>query len=778
MVNVLSVAEKPSVAQAIASALADRGGTRSRPRPRNGASPLWEINTTIQGQPVKMTVTSVRGHVFSLSFPRRYQGFQSCDPIELFDAPVEKVPSNNDIEGLIRTLEVEAKKVSWIILWLDCDREGENISFEVLDIVQKANPRLKVSRARFSSVIPRELVNAVNNLGVPNELDSQAADARSEIDLRIGYAFTRLQTNFLRQSFPTIFENTVSYGPCQFPTLGFVVDRYWKATEFKPEQFWTIDLSIKTDDGTANFNWHRVRIYDHHLALVLYEICCEINSCTVTRVIQRQRTKLKPLPLSTVTLQKQTARLFHIGAQDTMNIAEGLYSKGYISYPRTETDNFTDSGDVQRLVGIMQEHPQYGAYARRLLQDGEYTFPRKGKNDDKAHPPIHPTKSDGGELDGNDKRVYDYICRHFLACCSKDALGAETTIFVQLGAEEFTSRGLMVLEKGYLDIFTDEKWSDHAVPLLKEGDVFVPSTLLLKAGQTSPPPFLSETELITLMDKTGIGTDATIAQHISTIIKRGYAEKDESSKMKPTKVGLVLVDAYDLMGFPLFKPFLRAQMEFDMNRIAKGSKRKDEVLRDSLTSMRNLFAQVKQSLNRMGGAVELHFPQVERWQPGPAVPTVRPPFPRTAQSAPTPSGATRTLSGQTTAPTPTPTPASPPALTPTPQVTAPIALCPVCGKALLVKRKKRDDGVFMSFLCCSSHPLCKTVLTLPQPASLRPAPACHTCGATTLSFVFEPGSQPDGFPVTFAACAAGCDQRFTALLKQLNPRYQFPLRPK
>ena len=108
---------------------------------------------------------------------------------------------------------------------MDCDREGENIAYEVIDCVKKANSRISIYRAHFSALIPEEIWRSIRTLTPPDEKLAKAADARQEIDLRIGCAYTRFQTLLLRNSVPEI-DTVVSYGPCQFPTLGFVVERY------------------------------------------------------------------------------------------------------------------------------------------------------------------------------------------------------------------------------------------------------------------------------------------------------------------------------------------------------------------------------------------------------------------------------------------------------------------------------------------------------------------------------------------------------------------------
>lgn len=105
--------------------------------------------------------------------------------------------------------------------------EGENIAFEVASACLESNPRLQVLRATFSALIPRDIFRAMRNLHPPDERLAKAVDARQEIDLRLGVAFTRFQTTRLRDKYEGLNE-IISYGPCQFPTLGFVVERYNK----------------------------------------------------------------------------------------------------------------------------------------------------------------------------------------------------------------------------------------------------------------------------------------------------------------------------------------------------------------------------------------------------------------------------------------------------------------------------------------------------------------------------------------------------------------------
>lgn len=140
-----------------------------------------------------------------------------------------------------KTLEAEIVSCTDLIIWTDCDREGENIGFEIIDVCRAVKPRINVHRAKFSDMTAASLHRALQNLIQPDERVSHAVDVRSELDLRIGAAFTRLQTLRLQKVFPeNIPGNIVSYGSCQIPTLGFVVQRYKEIENFITRPFWKI----------------------------------------------------------------------------------------------------------------------------------------------------------------------------------------------------------------------------------------------------------------------------------------------------------------------------------------------------------------------------------------------------------------------------------------------------------------------------------------------------------------------------------------------------------
>lgn len=212
-----------------------------------------------------------------------------------------------------------------------------------------------------------------------------------------------------------------------------------------------------------------------------------------------------------------------MNGQEAMAIAEALYNKGFISYPRTETDRFDKGIDLRALVAKQTPDNRWGPYAQNLV-NGAFHQPREGRHDDKAHPPIHPiAHCDPGALTANEGKVYEFITRRFLACCSDDAKGQQTDVEIEYGEETFHTHGVIVLERNYLDVYPYQNWNNSVMlPKFTLGERFEPTEAMITDGQTSPPSYLTEADLIALMDANGIGTDATMAEHIAKIKEREY----------------------------------------------------------------------------------------------------------------------------------------------------------------------------------------------------------------------------------------------------------------
>ena len=593
--RILNVAEKNSVAKEIAAHLSGNSFHR-----RTGSAFIADFGYTIAGQPCEMIVTAVRGHLMELDFDDSCKSWTGVDPSSLFTAPIRQSIAHNDVAASIRSLAREAQQ---LVLWLDCDREGEAIAFEVLQVCLQSNQNLEVFRAHFSALTFADLTRAAQNLGQPNRYLSEAVLARSEIDLRVGAAFTRYLTLRYQTRLSGGGEKRlVSFGGCQTVTLGFVVAKWLARERFVPEQLWSLKLKCAvTSSGEVNFLWNRHRIFDSLTVNALRHFCANETHATVTEAAQQPKSKWRPLPLNTLELTKVAASQLRIPSHRCMKLAESLYAKGYISYPRTDTDMFHETMDLRQLVSFQTNNSEWGGYARDLLE-GRLTRPRNGSRDDKAHPPIHPLKSvERSEFSdiAEEYKVYELVARHFLACVSPDAKGSNSHIEVKVGeTERFHVDGLVVLERNWLEIYPYTKWtsSSQTIPNCRVGDRLPVLALEIGSGTTEAPEAMTEPEILSLMDKEGIGTDATMHEHIRTIQERGYCHMDNNGYFIPSPLGIALIiglGAYEsYAGFHLAKPTLRAAMERDMELISRGQMTRPEFIRRYSMRMKEIFTAI------------------------------------------------------------------------------------------------------------------------------------------------------------------------------------------
>lgn len=277
--KVLCVAEKNSIAKAVSQIL---GGGRSTSRD-SGYMYVKNYDFMFSGFPFarnggdcQVTMTSVAGHLTGIDFSHDSHGWGKCAIQELFDAPLNEIMNNNQ-KKIASNIKREARDADYLMIWTDCDREGEYIGWEIWQEAKRGNRRIEgdqVYRAVFSHLERQHILNAARN---PNRLDMKSVHAvgtRIEIDLRAGVTFTRLLTETLRNKLKSQSASStdggrtrggkndsqvVSYGTCQFPTLGFVVDRFERIRNFVPEEFWYIQLVVENKDsgGVTTFQWDR-----------------------------------------------------------------------------------------------------------------------------------------------------------------------------------------------------------------------------------------------------------------------------------------------------------------------------------------------------------------------------------------------------------------------------------------------------------------------------------------------------------------------------------------
>eukprot|EP00743_Colponemidia_sp_Colp-15_P005401 GILK01005805.1.p1 GENE.GILK01005805.1~~GILK01005805.1.p1 ORF type:complete len:853 (+),score=115.47 GILK01005805.1:50-2608(+) len=606
-VKVLMVAEKPSISNSISHILS-HGQSQSRRGVAN-MCPVHEFNGKFQNKNAHFIVTSVVGHVYTTDFPPEYQSWDKTEPIALFDAETRKVESDSK-NRICKHLSSEAKGVDYLVLWLDCDREGENICFEVIENTEPYMSRVsgqQIFRAKFSSITAPDILKAMATLGAPNENEARSVDARQILDLKVGVAFTRFQTKYFTGKYGNLDAALVSYGPCQTPTLGFCVHRHDQIQTFQPENFWRVVPTVSKGHSSIVLEWDRGRMFDQGVAVTFKTLVEENTRAVVEHVTAKEERRPKPEPLNTVNLLKIASSQLGIGPHHTMQVAERLYLQGYITYPRTESTAYSPHFDLAGTVKEHRNHPLWGDYASTLLQNGLST-PKAG-HDAGDHPPITPTRAaTESELGSDNWRIYDYVTRHFLASVSPSCRYMKTTAKLSIGGETFTVTGKTVKLAGYTRIMPWTEKDDKPLPELVTGEPLPITSVELKAGQTSPPDNLSESELISLMEKHGIGTDASMATHINNICERNFVKVEGTARrLVPTLLGIALVHGYHKIDPELVLPTVRSNIEQQVDLIAKGKAAFEAVVTHAIQNFKRKFEYFVRKIESMDVLFEATF---------------------------------------------------------------------------------------------------------------------------------------------------------------------------
>jgi DNA topoisomerase-3 len=418
-----------------------------------------------------------------------------------------------------------------------------------------------VFRAFFSAITEKDVKHAMSTLGSPNHNESLAVDARQELDLRLGVAFTRFQTRYFQGKYGDLDSSLISFGPCQTPTLGFCVARHDVITKFQPEPYWVLDVTARKSGGGSaiKLEWERVRVFDQEVAALFHDLIKGVPEAKVIDVERKERSRSRPAALNTVELMRNCSAGLGMGPHHAMQVAERLYIRGYISYPRygarfpteiytrgchdahacslqasmrltngiplgcslsyefvpfmaskhrrTETTQYSENFDFREALLPHTRSDHWGEVVSDLLSGG-MVKPKRGV-DNGDHPPITPMLlASQQHLSGDEWRVYDLVARHFIATLSPDLKYIQTNIRWIIGeGEGFKSTGKIVTDPGFTRVM---HWlaptTDEVAASVKVGERVSIELCKVSAKHTSPPGHLTESELISLMEKHGIGT--------------------------------------------------------------------------------------------------------------------------------------------------------------------------------------------------------------------------------------------------------------------------------
>jgi DNA topoisomerase-1 len=492
---------------------------------------------------------------------------------------------------VIQELRDALRNADELYLATDEDREGEAISWHLLEVLK---PRVPVKRMVFHEITQHAIADAVDQW---RDLDYGLVDAQESrriVDRLFGYPVSEVCWRKIRRG--------LSAGRVQSPSVRLVVQRERERMAFVAAAYWDLAAAFPTD---PNFTASLVAVGDAKVAegkdfdstgqtktsadiLVLDEhaargLAGRLDGAefTVRSVDTKPYTSRPKPPFITSSLQQVGGSRLRMSAQQVMRVAQGLYERGYITYMRTDSTTLSDTALSAARAQIQQ------LFGREYLLEEPRTYAKKWKNAQEAHEAIRPAGEEwrtpaqlGGELRGDDLRVYELIWQRTIASQMPDARGS--TVTARLAATssagevtEWSASGRTITFPGYLAAYGfggDDAEADGdtsaKLPELTEGMALPVPDIEALGHATQPPARYTEATLVRALEEKGIGRPSTYASIMQTIQDRGYVWK-KGQALVPTTDAFAVVNLLEHHFAELVDYDFTARMEDDLDDIAE-----------------------------------------------------------------------------------------------------------------------------------------------------------------------------------------------------------------
>lgn len=537
------------------------------------------------------------GHLCALKSPEMYK--ESWKEWKLDTLPM--IPERfehqviKDKASHFKIVKEKLQEVDEIIIATDPADEGELIARLIIQMAGVSRKPLK--RFWCNSMTDEAIAEAFLNLRDATETENyyHAARARSYGDWLIGLNTSRAYSILFREKFG-LFE-TFSSGRVQTPVLCLINQREEEIRDFKPKTFYqivsTFDANGMQYIGVLLYE-EEVKLFNYEQSKAWYEECKGHNQAKVKSVLSEQKENNAPKLHSLSSLQAKLNRKYKLSPEDILKIAQGLYEKGFISYPRTSSQHLTESEaqGVPVILKALESMNEYESLIKNRTRDS-ICGDKKYVNDKKVedHYALIPTNKvpNLNELTVNEKKLYDEIVRSIIAVHYGAHIYTETTILTNIQNHMFISQGKQILDEGWKVLWKgrkseeedEEKENVQKLPVVQEGQDTNVQKVDMAKGQTKPPKPYTEGQLITLMktagkfveDKEldtnfgGVGTEATRSGIIGTLKDRSYILVRDN-KVSVTDKGKMLVSA--VKGTALASVEMTAKWEMFLEKIRKG----------------------------------------------------------------------------------------------------------------------------------------------------------------------------------------------------------------
>ncbi|MDE1860321.1 MAG: DNA topoisomerase I [Candidatus Micrarchaeota archaeon] len=558
--NKLIVAEKPSVALRIAMAL-------GKPRTNyfNGIR-YYELQ---QGQD-NVFIVAAAGHLFTIR--AKAEG-----SIPLFD--IEWVASykvNKEsyyTKKYLDAIESIGKKCQFFINACDYDIEGTVIGTNIIGFVTTGDVNRPMSshnvmRMRFSTTTNQDLIQSYEHLNEFDRGNFDAGETRHTLDWFWGINMSRALMRALTKKG---VRKTLSIGRVQGPTLGILARRELEIKDFVPKPYWRVTILARN----VAFDNSRGEIFDKALAQRIHEQARK-GEATVKTVESREKTLYPFPPFDLTSLQLEANRVHRIDPTRTLAIAQVLYERSYISYPRTSSQKLPATLNLPRIISMLAKVDKYSALAEKLTSEKRFR-PIEGAKEDEAHPAIYPTGEFPQRLNDEEEKVYDLVARRFLSCFADRAVLQESRVVLQVAEETYAAKGDTIKSPGWLDFYLHYKPKTSEMPHFDQGERLSQLKSDIKELKTLPPKRYTKASLISLLESKDLGTKATRTEVIDTLFRREYIR---NASIEVTGFGMSVYNALSKYCGQILDEDMTRRLEKDMDEIAKGMKQKEAVLKE------------------------------------------------------------------------------------------------------------------------------------------------------------------------------------------------------
>ena len=552
-------------------------------------------------------VTWAFGHLVQPAMPETYdmRGFHAenlpviPDPFVLVPRQVKTENGYKPDAGVLAQIKIIGKlfdSSERIIVATDAGREGELIFRYLYAYLGCQKP---FDRLWISSLTDTAIREGLLNLRDGKEYDNlyHAAKVRSEADWLVGINGTQALTIAAGRG-------TYSVGRVQTPTLGMVCERYWEHKRFESKPFWQVHFGVvDADSGNILKFTSANRWADKGTATDIYNKVKDTGSAIITKVVTKQKVEKAPLLYDLTTLQKEANSQHGFTAEHTLSIAQKLYEAKFITYPRTSSRYISDDvfATLPKLFKNQENHSEYGEKVKLLPGSEDYSKNSVNAAKVTDHHALLITENAAIGLFKDEKIVYDMILCRMIEAFSADCIKDITSVSAQVDHEvEFGISGSIIRQTGWRALslkeknkrqdkdadVTDNEVKDQVIPNWQEGQHITLSGCTIAEGKTKPKPLHTESTLLAAMETagkeieddtmrqamkdSGIGTPATRAAIIETLLKREYMVRQQK-KLVPTEKGLALHSVVKNMAIANVE--MTGKWEAELAKIERGETR-------------------------------------------------------------------------------------------------------------------------------------------------------------------------------------------------------------